>query len=101
MFGYPCAFVAGNLFAGLHQESVIVRLTESERAAGMAELGACKLEPMPGRPMREYIAVPKAELKGTRQLSVWLQRALDYAASLPAKERKPRRAPSSARRERS
>jgi hypothetical protein len=28
MFGYPCAFVGGNLFTGLHQENVIVRLAE-------------------------------------------------------------------------
>jgi len=26
MFGYPCAFVNGNMFTGLHQGSLIVRL---------------------------------------------------------------------------
>jgi TfoX/Sxy family transcriptional regulator of competence genes len=96
MFGYPCAFVAGNLFAGLHQESVIVRLAENERAAAIAEQGACIFEPMPGRPMREYIALPDAALKGRGKLTAWLQRALDYAASLPTKQRRPRRAAKSA-----
>ena len=37
MFGYPCAFVGGNLFTGLHQESVIVRLAEGDRLAASRE----------------------------------------------------------------
>jgi TfoX/Sxy family transcriptional regulator of competence genes len=96
MFGYPCAFVTGNLFAGLHQESVIVRLAENERAAAIAEQGACMFEPIPGRPMREYIVLPDAALKGRSKLASWLQRALDYAASLPTKEKRPRRSARSA-----
>ena len=32
MFGYPAAFTDGHLFAGLHQEDLILRLTESDRA---------------------------------------------------------------------
>jgi hypothetical protein len=28
MFGYPCAFVNGNMFTGLHQENLIIRLAE-------------------------------------------------------------------------
>lgn len=102
MFGYPCAFVAGNLFAGLHQESVIVRLAEHERAAAIADRGARMFEPMPGRPMRGYIVLPDATLKGRGKLTVWLQRALDYATSLPPKAKRPRRAAgsSSARRKR-
>jgi TfoX/Sxy family transcriptional regulator of competence genes len=96
MFGYPSAFVGGNLFAGLHQESVIVRLNESERAAAIAEQGACMFEPMPGRAMREYIVLPDHALKGRGNLAVWLQRALDYVASLPSKEKRTPRAARSA-----
>lgn len=96
MFGYPSAFVAGNLFAGLHQESVIVRLGENERAAAIAEQGARIFEPIPGRPMREYIVLPDAALKRRGKLAGWLQRALDYAASLPTKEKRPRRSARSA-----
>ena len=28
MFGWPCCFVNGNLFAGLHKENMIFRLPE-------------------------------------------------------------------------
>jgi len=29
VFGYPCAFVNGNMFAGLFQTELFVRLSES------------------------------------------------------------------------
>jgi TfoX/Sxy family transcriptional regulator of competence genes len=37
MFGYPCAFAGGSMFAGLHQENLIVRLGEVERAELLAK----------------------------------------------------------------
>jgi TfoX/Sxy family transcriptional regulator of competence genes len=33
MFGYPCSFVKGNMFMGLFQESMILRLSEKDREA--------------------------------------------------------------------
>lgn len=91
MFGYPCAFVAGNMFTGLHQENVIVRLAEKERLAAIEQQGARIFEPMSGRPMREYIALPQAALANRSELAIWLRRALNYAASLPPKAKKPAR----------
>ena len=91
MFGYPCAFVGGNLFTGLHQESVIVRLAEGDRLAAIGEQGAHLFEPMSGRPMREYVALPEAALASRTELATWLRRALSYAASLPPKAKKPAR----------
>lgn len=96
MFSYPCAFVGGNLFAGLHQDSVIVRLSEKGRAVALAEDGAQSFEPMPGRPMREYVVVPVGALKDRGKLAVWLRRGLDYVASLPPKAKKARGATRSA-----
>lgn len=88
MFGYPCAFVAGNMFTGLHQENVIVRLAENERLAAVAHKGARVFEPMPRRPMREYIVLPQAVHSDRSELAAWLRSALSYAASLPPKARK-------------
>ena len=62
MFGYPAAFVNGNLFAGLHQEDFILRLDEPGREALIRDCGAGIFEPMPGRRMREYVVVPAAIL---------------------------------------
>ena len=90
MFGYPCAFVAGNLFTGLHQENVIVRLAERDRVAAIGK-GARLFEPMSGRPMREYIVLPESALANRGALAAWLQQGLNYAASLPPKAKKPGR----------
>lgn len=84
MFGYPAAFVGGNMTAGLHQDTFLVRLAEADRAERLAE-GWSTFEPMPGRPMREYVTLPAdvtADLEATRQ---WVERAADYVRTLPPK----------------
>jgi TfoX/Sxy family transcriptional regulator of competence genes len=85
MFGYPCAFVNGQMFAGLHQENMIVRLGPEERAAFLALPGASQFEPMAGRPMREYVVFPPEVIEAPGELSAWLEKGIAYAAALPAK----------------
>ena len=84
MFGYPCAFVNGNLFAGVFEESVIVRLSERERAEA-ERAGGAPFAPM-GRPMREYVVLPaKVVRDGGRGLERWMARGLAFGAELPPK----------------
>jgi TfoX/Sxy family transcriptional regulator of competence genes len=85
MFGYPAAFVNGNMFSSLFQSSMILRLSEQDRTACASRFGARLFEPMPGRPMREYIEVPERMLKSPNLLDTWLRKARDYAAALPHK----------------
>ena len=59
MFGHSAAFVHGNMFAGLHQEDVLVRLPEAERQALLSS-GGRNFEPMPGRVMKNYLLLPEA-----------------------------------------
>ncbi len=91
MFGYPCAFVNGNMFIGLHQEDFIVRLSEADRAEIGRTLGAAPFEPMQGRPMREYVALPEAVLEDEAAVGDWVARSYGFASSLPVKEKKPRK----------
>jgi TfoX/Sxy family transcriptional regulator of competence genes len=85
MFGYPAAFLNGNMFTGLHEDHLIVRLSEQDRTALLREKGARIFEPMPGRPMREYVVVPELILASPPKLREWLNRAQAYARTLPAK----------------
>ena len=85
MFGYPAAFVNGNMFSGLFQSSIILRLSESDRAACASGYGARPFEPMPGRPMREYIVLPDEIVGSAKALAAWLRKGHDHAASLPPK----------------
>jgi len=90
MFGSPAAFVGGNMTAGLHQDTFMVRLSESDRAERLAE-GWSTFEPMPGRPMREYVTLPAdvtADIDATRG---WIERAAGYVRTLPPKAAKPRK----------
>lgn len=56
MFGYPAAFVNGNMFTGVFADRVFVRLPADELAEA-ARLGGKLLEPMPGRPMKAYTEI--------------------------------------------
>lgn len=85
MFGYPCAFVNGNMFTGLHQENLIVRLAEEDRQTLVKQKGAEIFAPFPGRLMKEYVSLPPAIIEDTKELKGWMRRSLEYAAALPAK----------------
>lgn len=89
MFGYPAAFTGGNLFAGLHQEDLILRLPAHERAEAVRKIGARPFEPMPGRAMREYVALADAHRLGPARLCSWLVRSFAYVQTLPAKAPRP------------
>jgi|SRR5579859_2051560 len=91
MFGYPAAFANGQMFMSLFGDSFILRLPEAERAAFIQQQGTHLFEPMPGKPMKEYVVVPPALLKAGRPLDEWLGKAVAYAQSLPPKTAKARR----------
>jgi TfoX/Sxy family transcriptional regulator of competence genes len=91
MFGGPCYWTGGNMFAAVHQESLFVRLGEKDRAELLAQPGAHLFEPMEGRPMKEYVVFPVDMLADRDALRGWMARGLAYAASLPPKEKKPRK----------
>jgi TfoX/Sxy family transcriptional regulator of competence genes len=97
MFGFPCAFYNNQMFAGLFEEQMFVRLPADQRAELLAVPGAAPFEPMAGRPMREYVVLPESVLTSSGELSDWLDRALAYVAAMPpkpAKEKKPPKAKS-------
>jgi TfoX/Sxy family transcriptional regulator of competence genes len=85
MFGYPCAFVNGNMFAGLFGARMFVRLSAEDRRSMTADHNARPLEPMPGRPMKDYIVVPPAFMERETDLTALVAQALTFGASLAPK----------------
>ncbi len=85
MFGYPAAFRRGNMFAGLFQEQLVLRLAEGDRVTIFAAKRATPFMPMPGRAMREYVSFSKPMQTTREELLRWLQRSFAYADSMPAK----------------
>src|SRR5579859_556735 len=91
MFGWPCCFVNGNLFAGLHKESLLFRLSEKDQAAFLRLDGAAEFEPMPGRKMKGYVVFSNPMARARKELAKWIARSLEHAGALPAKAKKPAR----------
>jgi TfoX/Sxy family transcriptional regulator of competence genes len=85
MFGYPAAFVNGNLATGLHQATWFVRLPESD-AAELRAAGGGVFAPMPGRPMRGYVLLTEADMADPAAAGAWVDRAIAHVATLPPKK---------------
>lgn len=91
MFGHTGAFLNGQLFMGTFGEDVLLRLDEKSRAELLEHKGAKPFEPMKGRPMREYIIVPRSFRDRIDVAREWLERSLAYVRTLPPKKPKPRK----------
>ena len=85
MFGYPAAFVGGNMVAGLFGRSWIVRLPDADREELLRIKGAGPFEPMPGRPMKGFAVVPPSIVGDDPAIDDWVKRAIAHGRSMPAK----------------
>jgi TfoX/Sxy family transcriptional regulator of competence genes len=85
MFGSLAAFAGGQMFMCLFADELYLRLGEADRTALLAA-GGGPLEPMPGRPMREYAALPGWQAPAAAA-GDWTGRALAYALSLGPKKK--------------
>lgn len=88
MFGNISAFVNGNMFAGLFGNDMFVRLSEESRQELLKEKGASYLEPMKGKPMKEYVIIPPAWKNKPETIRTWLSRSLASTGKLPPKRQK-------------
>lgn len=84
MFGYPSCVLRGNMFMSLYEENLILRLSEDDRAEFRERFAGPAFEPMPGRPMKEYVVVPPAMVYGD-EVHEWVRRSHAYADHLPPK----------------
>jgi TfoX/Sxy family transcriptional regulator of competence genes len=91
MFGFPAAFIGGNMVAGTFRDSMLVRLPAAELEAREAQ-GWSTFEPMPGRRMSGFLTVPRevaADPHATRRL---MEDAAAYVRTMPVKQPKERKA---------
>ena len=91
MFGCPVGFINGNMFMGLYNDRIILRLGEKERENFIRQYNTKVFEPMPGRKMREYVIVPGNLLTTVLTLKTWCEKSYEYASKLKPKEKKPKR----------
>jgi TfoX/Sxy family transcriptional regulator of competence genes len=90
MFGGLAAMVNGHMLGGLFARSVVVRLSHEDQKAALALDGSEPFDPMGnGRVMKDTILLAEEVMNDREELRGWLQRALDFTASLPRKKVKP------------
>ena len=85
MFGYPAAFIGGNMATGLFADKWVVRLSDAEIEPAKAA-GAGSFEPVPGKPMKAFVVIPAADVDDDAAIAAWVERGLAHAASMPPKK---------------
>lgn len=85
MFGYPCAWVGGNMASGLFAQAWWVRLPPDRLASVLTSGEGRPFEVMPGRPMKGYVVLPDEVVADDSRIDAWVGEALTYTATLPAK----------------
>src|SRR5438445_7546095 len=87
MFGNRAAFVNGNMFLALFGAQVAVRLSDEDRTELLRQKGASGFEPMPGRPMKEYVVLPEGWRTSPKKAEGWVARSFAWARKLPPKKK--------------
>jgi TfoX N-terminal domain len=85
MFGYPCAWINGNMATGLFAEQWWVNVSDADRATLLGMPGGKPLEVMPGKAMGRNVTLPPDVLANDQQVDAYIDRALDYTRSMPPK----------------
>jgi len=88
MFGNLSAFVNGNMFFGLYGNDLFLRLSSQDQQELLKQKGARFLEPMKGRPMKDYVITPEAWKNDADTVRIWVSRSLAWSSKLPAKKAK-------------
>ncbi len=84
MFGGLSFMVGGNMSCGVAGTNLMVRVGPYAYDDALAQPHA-RLMDFTGRPMKGMVFVDEAGYRDDADLTRWVQRGVDFAASLPAK----------------
>jgi TfoX/Sxy family transcriptional regulator of competence genes len=81
MFGGTCYLLKGNMMCGVYKDYLILRLGEKQTQEILSRPHVKPFD-ITGRPMKGWVMVEEAGLKG-KALSRWLEKARAFVAGLP------------------
>jgi hypothetical protein len=84
MFGGVGFLLNGNMLVGVWKDSLIVRVGDAQSEAALLE-PSVKAFDITGRPMKGWVLVEPGGVESDEQLKGWIQRAVLFVRSLPAK----------------
>ena len=86
MFGSPTFFVNGRMFTGVHEDTIILRLSDPDQKEISSQYSDVKpFSPMGTHVMKDYVALPLAVANQATVLRYWMDRSFAYSRSLPPK----------------
>ena len=84
MFGGITFLLRGNMCCGVHREALIARVGPEDAGQALGEPHTRPFD-LTGRPMRAWVLVEAPGLSTEAELGKWIERAAEYAGSLPPK----------------
>ncbi len=87
MFGGLAFMVNGNMFIGVSDDDLMVRVGPDDHPEALSRPHARPMD-FTGRPMTGYVFVGPAGSRTRKNLEAWTERALIFALTLPKKGKK-------------
>lgn len=84
MFGGVAFMLKGNMCCGIVGDDLMVRVGPAGYEDALSQPGARTMD-FTGRPSKGMVFVASDAIRSREDLAAWIQRGVDYAASLPAK----------------
>ena len=84
MFGGICHMIHGNMFAGVYQDFLILRLGEAGADRAL-KLPFVRPLDITGKPLKGWVMVAREGWQSDVDLQAWLEKARAFALSLPPK----------------
>ncbi len=84
MFGGIAFMVNGNMCCGVEKDTLMARVGLHAYESALGQPHARKMD-FTGRPMKGMIYIDPEGLESDSDLKTWVERALEFALSLPAK----------------
>ena len=89
MFGGLCFTTNGNMFAGIMRDELLARVGPEASDEALSRPGT-RLAEMGSRPMKGYLHVGSPAIDTDAGLQAWVDQTYAFAASLPARAKKPK-----------
>ena len=84
MFGGVCHLLGGNMFCGVYKDYLILRLGKENADKALA-LPHVRPFDITGKPMKGWVMVAQEGVKKDQELKDWLNKARQFASTLPPK----------------
>lgn len=91
MFGFPVFFVNNNMFTGVFEDGIFLRLSTEDKEEILRLYDEITPFTPLGRTMKEYVFVPEHLFGNTDFCGTWLEKSYTFVSSLPPKEKKEKR----------